>query len=288
MGVMSAAPVVEQLSREMGISTATALFDRIPPHPVDPVLSPLFRRGGLPRGELVTVAGELSLSCALATIAAATREQKWCAGIGLGEPAVSSIADLGVDLDHFVNLATPGEDWLRVASILIESFDIILVDPGFTPSASERARLLAKIHERRMSLISLRPMSGSTEQIEITDTRWSGAEHGRGRLRSCLVRAHSQTGTHRFLLPGPAGTPTVVPARTLEVLDGAASDVPGRTAFESETASESASATLRSASSEPATVTAAREAAEAKDAEEAEDPRWATITQLRQVIGHVG
>ena len=111
----------------------------------------------------------------------------------LGEPAVSSIADLGVDLDHFVNLATPGEDWLRVASILIESFDIILVDPGFAPSASERARLLAKIRERRMSLISLRPMSGSTEQIEITDTRWSGAAHGRGRLQSCLVRARSQT-----------------------------------------------------------------------------------------------
>ena len=136
MDVMSAAPVIEQLSRETGISTAAALFDKIPPHPVDPVLSPLFRRGGLPRGELVTVTGELSLSCGLATIAAATREQKWCAGIGLGEPSVSSIADLGVDLDHFVNLATPGEDWLRVASILIESFDIILVDPGFAPSAS--------------------------------------------------------------------------------------------------------------------------------------------------------
>lgn len=209
---MSAAPVVEQLSREMGISTATALFDKIPPHTVDPVLSPMFRRGGLPRGELVTFTGGQSLSCALATLAAATQEQKWCAGIGLGEPAVSSIADLGVGLDHFVNLATPGQDWLRVASILIESFDILLINPGFLPSASERARLLAKIRERRMSLISLRPMSGSTEQIEITDARWSGADHGRGRLQSCLVRVRSQTGIHRFLLPGPEGTPAEAPA----------------------------------------------------------------------------
>ena len=199
-------------------------------------------------------------SCGLATIAAATREQKWCAGIGLGEPAVSSIADLGVDLDHFVNLATPGEDWLRVASILIESFDIILVDPGFAPSASERARLLAKIRERRMSLISLRPLSGSTEQIEITDTRWSGAEHGRGRLQSCLVRARSQTGAHRFLLPGPSGTPTSVPAGTL--------DVPAETSDAAAGVSTTQTGT--------------------GDAETADDPRWSTITQLRQVISHVG
>lgn len=214
MDVMSAAPVIEQLSREMGISTAAALFNGTPPHSVDPVLSPMFRRGGLPRGELVTFTGGQSLSCALATIAAATREQKWCAGIGLGEPAVSSIADLGVDLGHFVNLVTPAEDWLRVVSILIESFDILLVDPGFLPSPSERARLLAKVRERRISLISLRPMSGSTEQIEITDTQWSGAENGHGRLHSCLVRARSQTGAHRFLLPDPEGAPAKAPAVT--------------------------------------------------------------------------
>ncbi|MGC2941593.1 porin [Brevibacterium sp. FAM 24638] len=267
---MSAAPVIEQLGRETGISTAAALFDKTPPHPVDPVLSPLFRRGGLPRGELVTVTGELSLSCGLATVAAATREQKWCAGIGLDEPSVSSIVDLGVDLDHFVNLATPGEDWLRVASILIESFDIILVDPGFAPSASERARLLAKIRERRMSLISLRPLSGSTEQIEITDTRWSGAEHGRGRLQSCLVRARSQTGTHRFLLPGPSGTPTSVPAGTLEVVAG------GDSAGTSAEASDTADTAVEAAG------------VPAEDAGAADDPRWSTITALRQVISHVG
>ncbi len=208
-------PLVEQLSREMGISTATALFHGHAPRPVHPVLAPLFRRGGLPRGEIVAMTGPQSLSCALATIAEATTEQKWCAGIGLGEPAVSSIADLGVDLDHFVNVVTPAQDWLRVASILIESFDILVVDPGYQPSAGEQARLLAKVRERRISLISLAPAKGSTEQIEITDTRWSGTEHGRGRLRSCQVVARSQTGVHRFLLPGPDGTPAEVPARTV-------------------------------------------------------------------------
>ncbi|AZT97409.1 porin [Brevibacterium aurantiacum] len=214
MDVMSAVPLVEQLSRKLGISTATALFDGLVPRPVDPVLAPMFRRGGLPRGEIVTLTGGQSLSCALATIAMATQEQKWCAGIGLGEPAVSSIADLGVDLDHFVNLVTPAEDWLRVASILIESFDVLVVDPGFLPSAGERARLLAKVRERKISFISLTSMPGSTEQITITDTQWSGTEHGHGRLRSCLVQARSQTGVHRFLLPGPDGTPSEAPPRT--------------------------------------------------------------------------
>lgn len=207
MDVMSAAPLVEQLSREMGISTATSLFDGHPPRPVHPVLVPIFRRGGLPRGEIVSFTGGQSLTCALATIAASTQEQKWCAGIGLGEPAVSSIADLGIDLDRFVNLATPPQDWLRVASILIESFDVLLVDPAYLPSAGERARLLAKVRERKVSFISLSSLAGSTEQIEITGLGWSGTDHGRGRLQSCLVEARSQTGVHRFLLPGPDGTP---------------------------------------------------------------------------------
>ncbi|NNV10045.1 porin, partial [Geobacillus sp. MMMUD3] len=44
----------------------------------------------------------------------------------------------------------------------------------------------------------------------ITGLRWSGTDHGRGRLRSCLVEARSQTGVHRFLLPGPDGTPAEV------------------------------------------------------------------------------
>ncbi|MDN6668072.1 MAG: porin, partial [Brevibacterium sp.] len=114
-------------------------------------------------------------------------------------------------------LVTPAEDWLRVASILIESFDVLVVDPGFLPSAGERARLLAKVRERKVSFISLTSMPGSTEQIEITDTQWSGTEHGHGRLRSCLVQARSQTGVHRFLLPGPAGTPAEVPAPTSAV-----------------------------------------------------------------------
>ncbi|RAA20502.1 porin, partial [Burkholderia multivorans] len=78
---MSAAPLIEQLSREMGISTATSLFDGHPPRPVHPVLAPMFRRGGLPRGEIVSFTGGQSLTCALAAIAASTQEQKRCPGI---------------------------------------------------------------------------------------------------------------------------------------------------------------------------------------------------------------
>ena len=260
----------------MGISTAAALFDGIPPHPVDSVLSPMFRRGGLPRGELVTFTGGQSLSCALATIAAATKERKWCAGIGLGEPAVASIADLGVDLDHFVNLATPSEDWLRVVSILIESFDILLVDPGFLPSASERARLLAKIRERRISLISLRPMSGSTEQIEITDTQWSGTSHGHGRLRSCLVRARSQTGIHRFLLPGPTGTPAEAPSVTQAPVVTPVHMTAGAGAAEPVPAGTSAHVPAGASVAVPAGTSAGVPAG------------TRTGTHLRQVIGGVG
>src|SRR5699024_428752 len=113
---------------------------------------------------------------------------------------------------------------------------------------------------RRMSLISLRPLTGSTEQIEITHTRRSGAERGRGRLQSCLVRARSQTASHRFLLPGPTGTPAAVPPGTSDATTTLAA--PGPTA-------------APAATSEPAS------------AADSADPRWTTITHLRQVIGSV-
>ncbi len=206
---MSAAPLIEQLSREMGISTATSLFDGHPPRPVHPVLAPMFRRGGLPRGEIVSFTGGQSLTCALAAIAASTQEQKWCAGIGLGEPAVSSIADLGIDLGHFVNLATPPQDWRgwpRSSSSPSTSSSSTLPTSrarGACPTAREGAREEDERHQPQ-------PAVGRHRADRDHRSALVGHRSRSRTARSCLVEARSQTGVHRFLLPGPDGTPAEV------------------------------------------------------------------------------
>src|SRR5699024_2227499 len=100
--VTEARALTQRLSRSLGIPTASSLLDQARPRPVLPALARLFARGGLPQGEAVQMSGRSALSLALACCALTTQDGGWCAGIGLGEPAVSAMQDLGVHLPRFV------------------------------------------------------------------------------------------------------------------------------------------------------------------------------------------
>lgn len=201
----------EQLSRLPGVTTARELFSGPEPLPVDGRLAPVFARGGLPRGEILSVTGTLALSFACAAAARATREQHWCAAVDTPELAVAGLADLGIDLEHFVHIGTPPQDWQRVVSILLETFDLLIVAPPAAPSPQQRQRLAAKVRERRASLIALGPLPGSTERCEVSAADWSGLRCGTGRLQTCTARVrHPRTGEHLLTLPtasGPVGLP---------------------------------------------------------------------------------
>lgn len=227
--VADARALTQRLSRTLGIPTASALLDRAQPRPVGPALAGLFSRGGLPHGEVVRMSGGAALSLALACCAPTTRDGGWCAGIGLGGTAVAAIADLGVDLDRFVRLDTPAQDWMRVVSILVESFDILLVDPGFSASAGEQARIAAKLRDSRATLILLdagtpgrapRAFPGSTEHVTVRSAAWEGTDAGTGRLRRRVLRLHSaRTGEHTIVLPDPQGAPAAeAPTGTLRLV----------------------------------------------------------------------
>lgn len=233
--VADARALTQKLSRSLGIPTATTLIDQARPRPVTPSLTDLFARGGLPYGEVVVMSGRSVLSLALACSAMTTQDGGWCAGIGLGEPAVAAMEDLGLDLSHFVCLDTPAQDWMRVTSILLESFDVLVVDPGFSASAGDRARIAAKLRDSRATLILLDSASaaplpvssgapshrrsggpsggtsrssfpGSSEHLAVRGESWEGTAQGTGRLRRRVLRVHSaRTGEHALVLPDPRG-----------------------------------------------------------------------------------
>lgn len=224
--VADARALTQRLSATLGIPTATTLIDQARPRPVTPGLTDLFARGGLPHGEVVVMSGRPVLSLALACCAMTTQDGGWCAGIGLGEPAVAAMGDLGLDLSRFVCLDTPAQDWMRVTSILLESFDVLVVDPGFSASAGDRARIAAKLRDSRATLILLDKASaapsaaspnrsrrasrssfpGSSEHLTVLDESWEGTDQGTGRLRRRVLRLHSaRTGEHTLVLPDPRG-----------------------------------------------------------------------------------
>src|SRR5579862_3831564 len=74
--------------------------------PLLPALVPLFPRGGLQRGSVVTVGigdhtpgGGTTLGFALL---AAASTASWCAAVGTADPGLVAFAELGVDLSHLV------------------------------------------------------------------------------------------------------------------------------------------------------------------------------------------
>lgn len=217
--VADARALTQKLSRSLGIPTATTLIDRARPRPVGSALQGLFARGGLPPGEVVSIDGRAVLSLALACCAETTRDGGWCAGIGLGAPAAAAMQDMGVDLSRFVRLDTPAQDWMRVTSILLESFDVLVVAPGFSASAGDRARIAAKLRDSRATLILLNgagavkdrgsAFPGSSERLTVLEESWEGTDSGTGRLRSRTLRLRSaHTGEHTLVLPDPRGTTT--------------------------------------------------------------------------------
>ncbi len=242
--VADAHALTQKLSRSLGIPTATTLIDRARPRPVGPALAGLFARGGLPPGEVVSITGRAALSLSLACCAETTRDGGWCAGIGLGAPAAAAMRDLGIDLSRFVCLDTPAQDWMRVTSILLESFDVLVVDPGFSASAGDRARIAAKLRDSRATLLLLggtgaaqagtakdkrSAFPGSSERLTVLEESWEGTDRGTGRLRSRTLRLRSaHTGEHTLVLPDPHGAPTApqsspalssdVPAGTLRLV----------------------------------------------------------------------
>lgn len=200
-----------------GVHTARELSRPHPVYPVAGALEPVFAHAGLARGQAAGMTGRHALTLGLAAAATATQEGSWCATVGVGEPAVAACRDLGIDLDHYVNVLVSGADWLRAVSILVESVDIVIARPPFRLTDSERRRLLAKVRERRMSLVILGQMPGTAESLTADPQHWHGTAHGTGRLLECRVQVHNpHTGTHQLLLPGPNGRAAVaadVPAQ---------------------------------------------------------------------------
>lgn len=197
-----------ELRRLPGVSTARDLVGSRPFFPVASALRPVFP-SGLPRGEITELVGPQALSLALASVAHMSAEGRWTAAVGLGEPAVQAVADYGVVLSRFVNIDVPSRDWLRAASILVESFAAVIVRPGFRLAPAEQARLRAKVRERRMSLIVVGPLpqpTGTADRtLAVSAPRWDGLQQGSGMLSRCRVTVRREGEEVQLLLPGESG-----------------------------------------------------------------------------------
>jgi hypothetical protein len=155
--------------------------------PVLGPLQPLFPAGALRRGSVVSVTGSTSL--ALSVLAAASAQGSWCAAVGLPSLGLAAAAELGVVLERFPLVASPGRSsgnggWAWVVAALVDACDVVLARPPAHLKAADARRLTARARERGAVLV----LSGAgwpeaaEVQLAVAASVWEGLGRGHGRL----------------------------------------------------------------------------------------------------------
>ena len=218
-----------RVDRELVARTRPLSATRDQVLPVTPALVTLFP-GGLRRGTVVLVDGDGaggSTTLALALLASASGSGSWTAVIGLADPGVLSMAELGIDLERLVLVPRPGGLWPEVAATFLAGADAVLLRPPGPARREVARRLTARAREQRAALVVLaeggRWGEGPDVRLRVADSAWRGAESGHGHLRGrwTAVTATGRRGAARpesvgLWLPDAAGT-----AATAEPTDAA-------------------------------------------------------------------
>ena len=161
--------------------------------PVRPELQPLLPGGVLRRGSTsgITSSGSTGVaehpaatSVLLALLAEASRGGSWCAVVGLPTLGVAAAAELGIALDRFALVPTPGPDWPTVVAALLDGFDIVVVrGPGIAVAPVVASRLAARARQRGAVLMPYGAWPAVDLTLDAVDPVWHGIEAGHGRLR---------------------------------------------------------------------------------------------------------
>ena len=204
-----ARPVVDQLRER--VSAMQGGPNRLPV-PTPPAVADLLRlRTG-------ATYGVDSASLALALAAGASAAGEWVGFAGWPDFGAEAAAALGVDLTRTVLVPDPGEHWLEVTAALVDVLRVVVLRPGSQVDARSAAVIDARLRSRACALVVWGPWPRCEARLTLEESRWTGPDAGRGRLRSRSARLAVRRGTAPptradLLLPGedgalaPAGAP---------------------------------------------------------------------------------
>lgn len=181
-----ARPVVDQLrDRVTAMESGPARL----PVPVLPALSGLvsLRTGGS--------YGVDSASLALALAAGASRAGEWVGFAGWPDFGAEAAAELGVDLARTVLVPDTGEHWLEVTAALVDVLRVVVLRPPARVDSRSAGVIDARLRKRSAVLVVWGDWPRCEARLSLEDVRWSGPDHGHGRLRSRQVRVAVRRGS---------------------------------------------------------------------------------------------
>ena len=185
--------------------------------PVTEGLVPLIPSGDLRRGSTIVVAGHAgtgATSLAISLLAGASEAGHWCAAVGLADPGVAAMAELGLDLRRAVFIPRP-----RAGCA-----ELVVLRPPARPNAAAARRLVARARDRRAVLVVVveeaqRWPVVPEMTLTVASATWQGIGLGHGRLQArraeVVVSGRHGAVERRTTIWLPSATGVVAPAATV-------------------------------------------------------------------------
>lgn len=172
--------------------------------------------GALRRGSTVSVhaaPGAGGLTLALSLLAGASSAGHWCAVVGVDDPGVLSMHELGVDLRRVIFVPRPRGAWAEAVADLLDGVDLVVLRTPSRAAHGAARRLSARVRERGAVLVVLSEPNAAWPlpvdlSIEILSSHWNA--HSRLQARDATIRvsgrgAMRRASEHHLCLPDGAG-----------------------------------------------------------------------------------
>lgn len=173
--------------------------------PVDPSWEQILPEHGLRRGSTVCVEaapGTGGLTLALSLLSGLSASEHWCAVVGVDDPGVVAMVDLGIDLRRVLFVPRPRGAWAECAADLLDGVDVLVVRPPSRPALASARRLMSRVRERSTVLIVLSEPNAQWPlpvdlTLEITKAQWNSSS--RLTTRTATVRVSGRGSARRMM-----------------------------------------------------------------------------------------
>jgi len=205
-----------QLSEEIRAAVRPVTLAKAKIIPLGQPWSSFIPEGGLRRGSTVLVQaqpGRGGLSVALSLLSEPSAKGHWVGVVGIEDPGVVAIADLGLDLRRVLFVPRPRGAWAETTADLLDGVDLLIVrPPSRAPHAAAR-KLMDRVRERGTVLVVLAEPSApwplpTDVTFDVTDAHWRATSRLESRVLTVRVGgrgAAARGGEHQVVLPDDHG-----------------------------------------------------------------------------------
>jgi hypothetical protein len=157
--------------------------------------------------------GSGGLSLALSLLTEASAKGHWAGVVGVDDPGVVAIAELGVDLRRVLFVPRPGGAWAESAADLLDGVDLLVIRPPSRSGYAAARRLMDRVRERGTVLICLAEPNApwplpADLSFTITQAQWATSSRLDARYLTVSVGGRGEAARaseHLVVLPNRKG-----------------------------------------------------------------------------------